>query len=91
MTSKIVVKVLCYKKAERYAVERIVRTVWNSLGKEWPDLGLEIIEVREIPEILKYTPVIAFVSLVIDEKLVCIGRIPKREEMVGWLRNAAAR
>ena len=53
-------------------------------------MSLEIVEVCEVAEILKYTQVFAFASLMIDERLVCIGRCPKKDEVTGWLRAAIA-
>ena len=69
-------------------IQRTLQSAWNDLVKERPDLSLEIVEVREVAEILKYTPVFAFASLMINEKLVCIGRCPRRDEVVTWLRAA---
>ena len=33
-------------------------------------------------------PVLVTAGLVVNEKLVCVGRYPKKEEVVGWLREA---
>lgn len=88
MNTQVVAKVLGYRKSERYAIERTLQSAWNGLVIEKPGLRLAIVEVRDLPEILKYTPVLAFASLVINEKLVCIGRCPKKEEVVTWLRAA---
>ena len=35
----------------------------------------------------QYTPVLSASSLVVNEKVVCVGRIPSRLEVLGWLRN----
>jgi len=90
MNSKVVAKVLSYKKGERYAVDHAVRAAWNVLIEDRTDQSLEIVYIREVTEILKYTPVFIFASLVINEKLVCVGRIPKRDEVIVWLRAAIA-
>jgi hypothetical protein len=88
--TKVVAKVLSYKKGERYAVDHAVRAAWNVLIEDRTDQSLEIVYIREVAEILKYTPVFVFASLVINEKLVCVGRIPKRDEVIDWLRAAIA-
>lgn len=90
MQPKIVARVLSYHKSQRYIIARTLQSAWNDLVKDRSDLSLEIAEVRVVEEILKYTQVIAFASLMIDEKLVCIGRCPKKDEVTGWLRAAIA-
>jgi hypothetical protein len=51
-------------------------------------LIISIIEIRETDEILKYTPILTAPGLVINEKLVFDLWIPKKEQVVGWLREA---
>lgn len=36
----------------------------------------------------KYTAVVILPSLVVNEKLVCVGRFPKKNEIAGWLQQA---
>jgi len=84
----ISVKILGYKKSQRYPIWRTLQSVQMGVEKEYPDLRLEIQEVATVDEILRYTPVIAFPSLMIGEKLVCVGRFPKRDETMDWLRAA---
>jgi hypothetical protein len=60
----------------------------NMLKKTYPDLKIEITEVKELSEIEKYTAVVILPSLVMNEKLVCVGRFPSRDEVLGWLRSA---
>jgi hypothetical protein len=52
-------------------------------------LGLEanIDKVTEYPEIMKYQ-VLATPGLVINEKLVCAGRLPSEREISAWLTSA---
>ena len=88
MARQILARVLSYHKSQRYAIERSLQLAWNELRPEHPGCSLEIVEVRQVDEILRYTPVIAFASLVIDEKLVCVGRCPSKDEVLAWLREA---
>jgi hypothetical protein len=81
----ISVKILGYKRAQRYVVWRAVQAAQATLQKDFPDLSLSIEQITSSAEIQKYTPVLAFPSLMVDEILVCVGRYPKREEVLEWL------
>jgi len=84
----IPVKILGYKKSQRYPIWRTLYSAQTALKKEQPELRLEIQEVSSGDEILLYTPVIAFPSLMINGKLVCVGRSPSRSEVLKWLTTA---
>jgi small redox-active disulfide protein 2 len=53
------------------------------------DLGLDatVVKVTDYAEIHKY-PILSTPGLVINEKLVCAGRIPAPAEVTTWLANA---
>jgi small redox-active disulfide protein 2 len=52
-------------------------------------MGIEavFVHVTEWPEIKKY-PILSTPGLVINEKLVCGGRIPNEAEVTTWLADA---
>ena len=85
----IPVKILGYKHSQRYPIWRALQTAQRALEKEQPGLQLDIQEVTSTDEILSYTPVIAFPSLMVNGELVCVGRLPMQEEVLNWLKAAA--
>ena len=82
------VKILGLRQPERYAVRRMVLSAQNELQVQYPDLAVEIAEIKDPSEIGKYALVLILPSLVINEKLVCTRRFPAKEEVVNWLREA---
>jgi hypothetical protein len=84
----IAVKILGYHSAQRYAVGQSVVTAQRILQNEYPELTIVITELKGWADIEKYTPVLSAPSLVVNEKLECVGRFPSRQEVLGWLRSA---
>jgi hypothetical protein len=84
----ITVKILSNKTPFRYSVRRVVEAAATSLQSEFPELKLSITEISDMDEIMKYTSVMIAPGLVINEKLVYDLWIPKKEQVVGWLREA---
>jgi small redox-active disulfide protein 2 len=63
-------------------LEAETREVAGELGLE-----AEFIKVKSMPEIMAYE-VMSTPALVIDEKVMCFGRIPEKAEIRGWLEAA---
>ena len=54
---------------------------------EFLSVEARIEKVTEMPEIIKYR-IMATPGLVINEKVVCAGRIPTAAEVTTWVANA---
>jgi len=65
-------------------VEARVRSAVENLGAD-----AHIEKVTDYSEILRYG-VLGTPGLVIDEKVVCAGRVPTGAEVAAWLMNAQA-
>ena len=82
------VKILSYKSPQRYAVKNTLLTARNELRKTHPEIEISITEIKTLEEMEQYTLVGILPSLVINEKLVCIGRFPQKDEVVKWFEQA---
>ncbi len=85
----LIVKILSLGAPERYAVHRMVSAVQHELQAADPRLPMTILEVNDASQIIRYASVLVLPTLVINEKVVCSGRFPTREEIVVWLHEAA--
>jgi len=81
------IKVLGSGCAACNQVEQQAMTALEALAEEDPALEATILHVTDYGEIMKY-PVMFTPALVVNEKLVCAGRIPTVEETIAWLREA---
>lgn len=68
-------------KCER--LEALAREMVEEMG-----LSAQFTKVKSMPEIMSYD-VMSTPALVIDEKVMCFGRIPDKDEMKEWLKTAA--
>ena len=76
------VKILGANCPQRYLLGRTLMQARTKFEKEHPEYRLDVQEVATSRETLNYTPVIAFQSLMIGEKLVCSGRFPPKNEIL---------
>ncbi len=82
------VKILSLGDPERYAVRRLVLAVEQELIISIPNFQMEITEVKDAQEIGRYAQVLVLPTLVINEEVVCSGRIPSRQEVLDWLKES---
>jgi small redox-active disulfide protein 2 len=78
------IKVLGPGCANCQKVEQVARQVLTTLSVE-----ATIQKVTEWSEIRKY-PILATLGFVVNERLVCAGRIPSEREVTTWITNALA-
>jgi small redox-active disulfide protein 2 len=76
------IKVLGPGCANCLKVAEIAQQATGMLGAE-----AQIEKVTDIPEIRKYK-ILATPGLVINEKVVCAGRVPTAAEVTTWVANA---
>jgi len=76
------IKILGTGCARCQALERTVKEAVNELNIE-----AEIEEVRDIVKIMEY-PILTTPGLVINEKLVCSGKVPSKAEVTTYLTTA---
>ena len=78
------IKVLGPGCARCHQLEQTTREVVKELG-----IDAEIDYVKDIKKIMEY-PILTTPGLVIDEKLVCSGRVPSKAEVNTYITSALA-
>jgi hypothetical protein len=53
-------------------------------------LDADVEKVTNLDELLKY-PIMSTPGLLINEEVVCSGRVPSPDEVTGWVKDAAAK
>jgi len=79
------IKVLGPGCARCHQLEQTTREVVKELGIE-----AEIEDVKDVKKIMEY-PILTTPGLVIDEKLVCSGRVPSKSEITTFITTALAK
>jgi Thioredoxin domain len=84
------IKILGYRTDQTFAIRRAVAAALDELQKEQPGITSVVTNIKDAQDILQYTQVLMAPGLVVNGKLVylCLGRIPKKEQVIGWLRDA---
>ena len=78
------IKILGGGCAKCNRLEKLARDVVAELGVQ-ADFG----HVRDMDKIMTYD-ITSTPALVIDETVKCFGRIPRKDEVVAWIQQAAA-
>ena len=78
------IKVLGPGCARCHQLEQTVKDVVKELG-----IDADIDYVKDIKKIMEY-PILTTPGLVIDEKLVCSGKVPSKAEVTTYITTALA-
>jgi hypothetical protein len=70
-----------------YALEQAVAEALEDLMQENGSIQATLQQVDDPLEIAQY-PILFTPGLVVNETLVCAGRVPQKAEIVPWLRKA---
>lgn len=77
----MLIKILGSGCAKCDRLEQVTRAAVAELG-----LDASFEHVREMDQIMAY-PIMTTPALVIDEQVVASGRIPGKDELLGWLKG----
>ena len=76
------IKILGSGCAKCRKLEELTREAVNELG-----IAANIIHIKDVSKILEY-PILTTPSLVINELVVCSGRVPDKQELIHMINNA---
>jgi small redox-active disulfide protein 2 len=79
------IKILGTGCAKCHQLEQTVREVVSEMA-----IDAEIDYVKDIKKIMEY-PILTTPGLVIDEKVVCSGRLPTKAEVTNFITTALAK
>ena len=79
------IKILGPGCARCHQLEQMVKEVIRELS-----IDANIEDVRDLKKIMEY-PILTTPGLVIDEKLVCSGRLPSKTEVTTYITTALAK
>jgi len=79
------IKILGTGCAKCHQLEQTVREVVSEMA-----IDAEIDYVKDIKKIMEY-PILTTPGLVIDEKVVCSGRLPTKAEVTSFITTALAK
>jgi hypothetical protein len=84
------IKIFGYRTDQIFAIRRAVAAALDKLQKEQPGIKNVVTNIKDAQDILQYTQVLMAPGLVVNGTLVylCFGRIPKKNQVSGWLREA---
>jgi len=77
------IKILGSGCAKCRKLEELTREAVNELG-----IAANIIHIKDMSKILEY-PILTTPSLVINELVVCSGRVPDKQELIHMINNAS--
>ena len=78
----MIIKILGTGCAKCMQLEKVTKEAVKELG-----IDAKIEEVKDITKILAY-PILTTPGLVIDEKVVCSGKIPNKDEVKKYITSA---
>lgn len=79
----MIIKVLGTGCAKCMQLEKTAKEAVKELG-----VDAKVEEVKDITKILEY-PILTTPGLVIDEKVVCSGKIPSKDEVKKYIKEAS--